>query len=184
MTIWVALFRGINVGGKNRLPMKDLVEDLEHLGCTGVTTYIQSGNAVFRRPATQAGTFAMRIEAALVDRRGIETRVRLLSARELGTAIDLNPFENATDDPKSLHVFFLASVPDTSKLQSLNEALNDAKADSESTSLQGDLLFLHAPDGIGRSKLAAKVEKLLGISATSRNWRTVITLLDLTRKIS
>ena len=184
MTIWVALFRGINVGGKNRLPMKDLVEDLEHLGCTSVITYIQSGNAVFRKPAVKAGTFAKRIEAALADGRGIDTKVRLVPARELASAIDLNPFANATADPKSLHVYFLATVPDPSKLQSLNDALNDAKAESESVSLQGDLFFLHAPDGIGRSKLAAKVEKLLGVSATSRNWRTVITLLDLTRKIS
>jgi uncharacterized protein (DUF1697 family) len=163
--------------------MRDLVEDLEHLGCTGVTTYIQSGNAVFRKAAIQAGTFAKRIEAALADRRGIETKVRLLPARELASAIDLNPFANTSDNPKVLHVFFLARAPDTSKLQSLNHALNDAKADSESISLQGDLLFLHAPDGIGRSKLAAKVERLLGVGATSRNWRTVITLLDLTRKI-
>lgn len=183
MTIWVALLRGINVGGKNRLPMKDLVADLEHLGCTEVTTYIQSGNAVFRKPAIQAATFATRIEGALADQRGIATKVRLLTAAKLATAIDLNPFANATDDPKSLHVFFLGSAPDTSKLQSLNDALNDEKADSESISLQGDLLFLHAPDGIGRSKLAAKVERLLGVGATSRNWRTVITLLDLTRKI-
>jgi uncharacterized protein (DUF1697 family) len=177
MTTWVALFRGINVGGNNILPMKDLAAMLEAIGCTDVRTYIQSGNVIFRKPGSEASQLAKTIGKSVLTSYGFESKVQLLTARELERAVKSNPFTEAEEDPKSLHVLFLVEKPESPDLKSLNEI----KSESESYSLHGNLFYLHAPEGIGRSRLAAKAEKLLGVDATGRNWRTVSKLLELVR---
>jgi len=179
MTIWVALLRGVNVGGKSVLPMNDLARDLEDIGCRSVKTYIQSGNAVFSMANVKPSELAGRIGKAILDRHGFQPKVQLLRARELAEAVAANPFPDAISSPTSLHLSFLARSPVASKLRSLASL----KAGTESYSVVGKVFYLHAPDGIGRSKLAAGVEKVLKVDATSRNWRTVSKLLTMTREI-
>lgn len=169
MKTYIALFRGINVGGKNILPMKELVALLQNLGAQGVKTYIQSGNAAFQHQAEQAVELSDRIRAAISESHGFEPQVLLLDVAELEQAIASNPFPQAEADPKTLHLYFLADRPETPDL----ETLDNLKQDTEQYGLADKVFYLYAPDGIGRSKLAARVEKSLGVTATARNWRTV-----------
>ncbi len=175
MTIWIALLRGINVGGKNILPMKELVRDLESLGLEDVKTYIQSGNAVFRAASVDAVGLGAEISATIEKRRGFRPQVLLLAAGELQDAVAANPFPEAEAEPKTLHLSFLAAPPPAPDL----EALRAARAPSERFHLSDRVFYLHAPDGIGRSKLAAKAERLLGVAITGRNWRTVSKLREM-----
>lgn len=175
MTTWIALFRGINVGGNNLLPMKDLTVMLEAMGCAFVKTYIQSGNVVFRKSGSKAPQLATSIGKAVLDNHGFEPKVQLLTVKELEKALKTNPFTEGEADPKSLHIFFLGQKPKSPNLKMLNEI----KIESESFSLDANLFYLHAPDGTGRSRLAARAEMLLGVDATARNWRTVSKLLEL-----
>ena len=178
MSTYVALFRGINVGGNNLLPMKALVSILEDVGCEEVRTYIQSGNAVFRTKGKSTKHLAEQIGAAVRKGHGFTPQVLLLSASELAAAIEGNPYP--TEDGKALHFFFLQSTPanpDTASLDAL-------RAGSEAFTLAGRVLYLFTPDGLGRSKLAAKVEGVLGVPATARNWNTVNKLAEMTRHTS
>jgi len=174
MTTWVALFRGINVGGKNLLPMQDLRDILSSLGCENVQTYIQSGNAVFSA-AAGAGALSTQIKDAIEKRFGFAPQVLLLTAERLKAIVAANPFPDAEKTPKFLHVAFLTEAPADPDL----DALSDLKAPSEQFLLFDGAFYLHAPDGIGRSRLAAKVERCLGVATTARNWRTVTKLLGL-----
>jgi uncharacterized protein (DUF1697 family) len=174
---YIALFRGINVGGKNRLPMKALVGILEENGYTGIQTHIQSGNVIFQSTSAKSKMFARIVGAAIADRYGFQPGIVVLSAQELKKASAANPFPKAEAESKFLHLYFLNKGPKAPDL----EALNRLKSDSESFRLIGNVFYLHAPDGIGRSKLAARAEKLLGVEATARNWNTVTRLLEMTR---
>jgi uncharacterized protein (DUF1697 family) len=184
MATWILLLRGINVGGKNRLPMKELVQALEALKLENVKTYIQSGNVAFEASeqlveglgdrTTELGE-AHRITAAIEASHGFKPRCLILSAAELEEAIASNPFPEAKAEPKSLHLYFLASAPKSPDLA----AIEQAKAPSEAFQLIGKVFYLHAPDGIGRSKLAAIAEQKLSVAATARNWRTVQQLWEM-----
>ena len=176
MKTLVALFRGINVGGRNRLPMRELVAALEGLGLQSIRTYIQSGNVVFQSEEPGPAALADRISAAVGESHGFFPQVLILELDELENAIAANPFPEAGDQPKSLHLFFLASVPENPDMQKLESI----RIDSERFALKGRVFYLHAPDGIGRSKLAARVERTLGVRATARNWRTVCKLREMT----
>ena len=167
MNTYIALFRGINVGGNNILPMKALVTILESLGCQNVKTYIQSGNVAFRHPEGQKNVLKENIGNAIDTRHGFKPHILLLDQTEFKNAVTQNPYP--VDDGKALHVFFLATKAENPDLNAL-EAL---KTPTESFTLTQSCFYLHAPDGIGRSKLATKVEKTLGVPATARNWNTV-----------
>lgn len=173
MEIYIALFRGINVGGKNILPMKDLSGILESLGCQSVRTYIQSGNVVFRFGKRNRKTLPRRIIQKISEIHGFAPRVLLLSAEELRAAAANTPFP--TDVGKTVHLFFLETPPSAPDM----ERIANLKAASEEFRLHQNVFYLHASDGIGRSKLAAKVEQCLGVPATARNWNTVEKLLEM-----
>ena len=178
MNTYIALFRGINVGGRNTLPMKELFTQLEGLGCTDVRTYIQSGNAVFRHGETDVPRLAARISTAIRESHGFEPKVLLLTTDQLEKAVASNPFPDAESEPSKLHLLFLATAaesPDTN-------AIDRLKAGNERFALKSDVAYLHAPDGIGRSKLAAGVERALGVAATGRNWRSVNKILEMARQ--
>src|SRR5262247_2494325 len=179
MTTCIALFRGINVGGKNSLPMKELVSLLEDLGCQSVKTYIQSGNAVFESKEKDASRLSNKISVEIKKRRGFEPYVLLLELADLERAITKNPFPEAETDPQVLHVGFLASAPENPDLKTL-ESL---KKNSERFQLINNMFYLHAPEGVGRSKLAANVEKLLGVPMTDRNWRTVRKIWEMAKDL-
>ena len=169
MKTYIALFRGINVGGKNILPMKDLVALIENLGAQSVKTYIQSGNAVFQHKAESTSQLSSKISAAIKASHGFEPQVFLLDLAEMEKVVAANPFPEAESEPKTLHLSFLDSAPQNPDLKTLEEI----KKDNERFKLIDNVFYLHAPDGIGRSKLAARAEKALGVAATARNWRTV-----------
>lgn len=169
MNTYIALLRGINVGGKNSLPMKELVAILEDLGGQGVRTYIQSGNAVFQSEEKDPAQLSRQLAAAIKQGWGFEPHVLILGVADIEKALAENPFPEAEADPTSLHLGFLASPPESPDL----EKLTTLKKESESFQLRGKVFYLHAPEGVGRSRLAASSEKLLGVPMTDRNWRTV-----------
>lgn len=171
----IALLRGINVGGNNMLPMKDLVRDLESLGLRNVRTYIQSGNVVFETARTPGASLEEKIEVAIEKRRGFRPHVLVVSADRLKGIIDANPFPKAAAEPKTLHAFFLASPPKSPDLESLHKVA----VRSERFHLGEHAFYLHTPDGLGKSKLATQVERRLGVEATARNWNTVLRLWTL-----
>ena len=175
MNTFIALFRGINVGGKNILPMKELIAILEDLELSKVQTYIQSGNVIFQAAIENTQELARKIEAAVCNSYEFTPKVLVLSIQEFRKAIASNPFPESESEPKSLHLFFLESAsanPDVKRLKSL-------QSESESFKLIDTFFYLHAPMGTGRSKLAANVEKALGVTVTARNWRSVSAVLSL-----
>ena len=178
MKTYIALFRGINIGGKHILPMKELVVHLEKLGLVNIKTYIQSGNVVFQGKMVNTSTLADKISAVINKKYGFAPHVFLLQLQELRRAVISNPFPEAESAPKSLHVYFLASTP---KKGVIND-LESIKLDSERICLKGKNLYLHAPEGVGKSKLAISAEKKLGVAVTARNWRTVCKLLEIAEK--
>jgi len=174
MTQYVALFRGINVGGKHIVPMKDLRDIFAALGCENVQTYIQSGNAVFTSDES-ADKVSASLSKEVGKRFGFEPQVLVLTAECFNEIVNGNPYADVDSDPKFVHVSFLAEDPVDPDL----EALNSLKTDSENFELGDGAFYLHAPDGIARSKLAAKVDRSLGVTATSRNLRTVTRLVEM-----
>jgi uncharacterized protein (DUF1697 family) len=178
MKTYIALFRGINVGGTNVLPMKDLVAILENIGSQNVKTYIQSGNAVFQNQEEDPSLLSNKIRVTLKKRHDLEPQVLLLTPEEIERAIESNPFSEAESEPKTLHIHFLASMPKNPDLGTLESI----KSDRERFALKDRVFYLHAPDGIGRSKLAANTEKLLGVAITVRNWRTVCKIMTMARQ--
>ncbi|HUR21148.1 MAG TPA: DUF1697 domain-containing protein [Vicinamibacterales bacterium] len=175
MNTYIALLRGINVGGANRLPMSALKTLLERQGCADVRTYIQSGNVILTSPIASAATLATQITAAIRKSHGFEPHVLLLTPRELRNAASANPFTQADEHPQGLHLFFLDGAPRKADLHAI-EAL---KTNTESFALKGNVFYLYAPDGVGRAQLAGRVERLLGVVATARNWNTVTRLLGM-----
>jgi len=180
MNTIIALLRGINVGGHNKLPMKALKALLEELSLANVQTYIQSGNVVFQSERADLPALAQEIGETINAHHGFEPQIMLLSLAELATAVSHNPFPATDEQHKTLHFYFLSAAPPDPDLSSL-EAI---KSDTEQFELIDAVFYLHAPDGIGRSKLAAKVEKAVGVAATARNWRTVSTLLEMGTAVS
>jgi uncharacterized protein (DUF1697 family) len=175
MKTHIALFRGINVGGKCILPMKELVILLEDLGARNVKTYIQSGNAIFKSDEENVSQLSNKISIAVKQRRGFMPHVLILELAELEKAIAENPFPEAEFDPSTLHLGFLAYTPkrvDFEKIESL-------KKESEKFHLSACVFYLNAPEGVGRSKLAASIEKILGVPMTDRNWRTVCKIREM-----
>lgn len=170
----IALLRGINVGGR-RLLMADLRQELEELGLKDVRTYIQTGNALFRTTGDEPAELADAIGGAIEEGHGFRPRVLVLDPAELRRAVDENPFPGAEAEPKRLHLYFLAAEPTDVDVRALEEAASD----TERFHLGDRVFYLHAPDGIGRSKLAATAERHLGVPTTARNWRTVTKLRDM-----
>jgi len=175
MTLWIALLRGINIGGNHKLSMKDLTALLHDLGASQVKTYIQSGNVVLHHPSPDRQTLAQAITTAIAEAHGFAPHVLLLTHAELTRAMDANPFPGGVLDPKSLHLFFMDAPPPNPDLA----GLEGVRIGSEQFALLGATFYLLAPEGIGRSRLAAKVERALGMAATARNWNTCQKMRDL-----
>ena len=175
MKTYIALLRGINVGGQKLLPMSELTSMLENIGLRNVETYVQSGNVVFQSEETNVSLLADTIRAAIKQSRSFEPQVLLLEPREIEKAVRENPFPEAESEPKTLHLFFLSSEPRSPDL----DALESIKSSRERFTLKDGVFYLHAPDGIGRSRLAANAEKLLGVPMTGRNWRTVRKIMEM-----
>ena len=168
------------MGGHRKLPMRDLVRLLEGLGLANVRTYIQSCNVVFQSERTDLPELAQEIGAAIGDSHGFTPQIMFLSQAALATAVSRNPYPEAAREPKSLHFYFLETRPPDPDLAQLTTL----KTESERFELIDTVFYLHAPDGIGRSKLAARVEKALGVATTARNWRTVSKVMKMVKAVS
>lgn len=187
----LALLRGINVGGRNKVPMADLRELVTALGHTGVSTYIQTGNVLFDAAAAGTGTakLAAELEGAIEDRFGIWASVVVLTAGELAGVLAANPFADEPN-PKLVHVVFMNTEPPNDLLERIAaaESAAAAKGSRDTARAIGHALFLHTPDGYGNSDLAQSVFKIIatparnsrhGLAATARNWATATKLLSL-----
>jgi len=173
---FVALLRGINVGGKNKLPMQDLAALCTELGCTDVRTYIQSGNVVFTAPASWATCFAADLQQAIAAEFSLRVPVVLRSTAQLGRIAAGNPFVERGIDPTLLHVAFLADAPG----RAAAAALDPQRSPGDAFTVAGQEVFLHLPNGVARSKLTnAWFDGALATTSTIRNWRTVLALLEL-----
>lgn len=173
-TLNIALLRGINVGGKNKLPMKDLAALFREAGCEDVRTYIQSGNVLFRAGATPADAIPSLISASIEDRFGYRVPVVRRTAAELRATVEANPFAGAEAD--RLLVLFLADSPDPERV----EALDPNRSPGDEFAVVGREVFLHCPNGFARSKLTnSYFDSALSTTSTGRNWRTVGKLLEL-----
>lgn len=172
----IALLRGINVGGKNRLPMKELVALFVDAGCEDVRTYIQSGNVVFRAGESAGGEISSVISASILDRFDYRIPVIVRTARALQEIAQGNPFVAAGAEKDKLHVMFLAEQPDSASV----EALDPERSPGDEFAILGCEIYLHCPNGVARSKLTnSYFDSRLSTTSTSRNWRTVQKLLEL-----
>jgi uncharacterized protein (DUF1697 family) len=171
---YVALLRGVNVGG-HRLPMKDLAAMFDAAGCGDVRTYIQSGNVVFRAGAPLAKKVPAVIAAAIARKFGFDAPVILRSTKEMLAIARGNPYLRAGHDIRWLHVVFLADTPARAAIT----ALDPNRSPGDEFTVKGREIYLHLPNGAGRSKLTNQYfdSKLKTISS-GRNWNTVITLLE------
>jgi uncharacterized protein (DUF1697 family) len=178
---YIALLRGVNVGGNNKLPMKSLSGLCEAQGCCAVRTYIQSGNVVFRASAKVAAGFPDKLKAQIKQECGFETTVILRTTAELRAAAENNPFLTPDVDTKFLYVMFLASEPNLTDVVKLNPVCEG----EEAFSLRGSEIFLYLPNGAGRSKMASYAyDKILRTVGSTRNWQTVQKLLALCQETS
>jgi len=178
---YVALLRGVNVGGKNLLPMKDLTCLFEDAGCAGVRTYIQSGNVIFTATQAKADKLPGRIAKTIAERFGYRTPVVLRSAGELGETIRNNPFLQAGASENFLHVMFLESQPDAAAIA----ALDPDRSPPDAFLVRGREVYLQCPNGAGTTKLTnAWFDSRLSTISTGRNWRTVLKLYELATLLS
>ncbi|HUA23905.1 MAG TPA: DUF1697 domain-containing protein [Steroidobacteraceae bacterium] len=175
MTTWLALLRGINVVGKNKVPMKALASALETAGFQSVRTYIQSGNIVFRSADGDPESLAAKIERLVKRKFGCAPAVVVIDRAKLAAAIRANPFPDAQHNHKLLHLYFFACPPQSPDI----EALQRIDAGREAFAIKGGVFYLWTPDGFPDSVLRSRVERCLGVPATARNWRTVNELLKL-----
>jgi uncharacterized protein (DUF1697 family) len=186
MASHVALLRGINVGGRNKIAMTELREVVTSLGYTGVTTYIQSGNVLFTAPDTDSARLASALESAIADAFGIAASVVVLSRDRLAEILAGHPYPDEPN-PKFVHVVFLnAELPqDLLDRVKAAESASAAKGSRDTITPAGQALFLHTPDGYGTSELAQVLFRIVGtpghkgITATARNWATSTRLLSL-----
>lgn len=178
MPTHVALLRGINVGGRSKVAMADLREVVSSLGHTDVATYIQSGNVVFT--AADAPSLAADLERAIRDSLGVSPSVVVLTRDELAQVVRDNPYPDEPD-PRAVHAVFLTAPPTPATADALANALRRvAGPDSrDSARLIGRTIYLHTPDGFGRSKLAGSIvqSRKPALTGTARNWATVTKLL-------
>lgn len=172
----VALLRGLNVGGNNRITMVALKGAFEAAGCLEVCTFIQSGNVIFEAPTAVLARVAARVSKALEDDFDIRSCVILRSHSQLAKLVTSNPYLEVGAPPEQLHVAFLEETPTKASVA----LLDPKRSESDSFEVRGAEMFLHTPKGLGRSKLtAAWVDSKLKTTSTFRNWKTVLELARL-----
>jgi uncharacterized protein (DUF1697 family) len=179
MPRYVALLRGINVGGRNKVAMADLRQIAADLGYSDVSTYIQSGNLIFAAGEHDPAVLAGALERRIAERLGVRPAVVVISAAELGRVISDNPFPHAKD-PRHVHAVFRGDDVSDAALAAIAAARAAARASGsrDEAVVVGRTLFLHTPDGFGRSELAAKLTASAAqAGGTARNWATVTKLM-------
>jgi uncharacterized protein (DUF1697 family) len=172
----VALLRGINVGGKRSLPMKVLSEVFVAAGCSDVRTYIQSGNVVFRASPTLAAKLSSVLPRAIAKAAGFDVPVVIRSADELRAAVKNNPYLKRGTAAELCHLMFLTDAPEPARVKKLDAT----RSSPDEFAVLGRDVFMKLPNGVARSKLTnAYFDSALATVSTLRNWRTVLTLLEM-----
>ena len=176
---YVALIRGINVGRKNRIKMAELVNSLDSTGFNNIKTYLQSGNIIFEDKTFDISKIASVIENTINQTFGFSVNVIIRNEDELESIIESNPFINEPDiEFDKLYVTFLEKIPDKEHI--LN--LDIKKGENEKLDFKGKEIYLYLPNGYSKTKLTNDIfEKKLNITTTTRNWKTVCKLLELTK---
>lgn len=170
ITRYVALLRGVNVGGNRKVAMSDLRQVFESQGFADVSTYIQSGNVLF---TADGRVSRLSLEAAIADRFGIDVDVTVRTSTDLHRIVAENPF--AASEPKLVHVGFMATTPKPTLLQRLDLS----SFAPETAEVRGSEIYFYLPNGMGRTKLPAYVGRRLKVPTTIRNWNTTTKLLEL-----
>lgn len=176
MTAYIVLFRG--VGGATQLPVRQLREVLAEAGFGHVSTYINSGNAVLSSSSGEA-EIAAQVAAIVRKSLGFEKHVLVRSRADWAMMIADNPFPEVVDEPTKLHVYTLEQAPRDEDIARLSSRATG----TERFVVQGRSLYLYTSEGMGRSAFAPKIEPMLKIAATARNWRTVLALDEMARAI-
>jgi uncharacterized protein (DUF1697 family) len=173
----VALLRGINVGGKNPLPMKELAAEFVAAGCEDARTFIQSGNVIFSAPpGKDEDQLAHLLGARLAERFSYTAPLALRATEELRAAIANNPYLAMGAPEETLHVMFLTATPDAARV----EKLDPNRSPGDTFVVLGREIYLRLPNGMARTKLTnAYFDTKLGVTSTARNWRTTTKLLEL-----
>ncbi len=173
---YLALLRGINVGGKNKLPMKDLIDLFGEAGCRHVRTYIQSGNVIFSADPDLVASLPGLITARIAECFGYRVPVVMRTAAQIGEVIRNNPFVEAGAAEDTLHVLFLADQPSARSV----DDLDPDRSPSDVFIVRGREVYLRLPTGVARTKLTNDYfDAKLATTSTGRNWRTVTKLFEL-----
>ncbi|MEV0277074.1 DUF1697 domain-containing protein [Streptomyces sp. NPDC050610] len=176
MTTYVGLLRGINVGKHKRVPMAMLRELLTGMGCEAVRTHLNSGNAVFTHPASDEERLTAELEQAIAGELGFAVPCVVRAGGDLRRVIDENPFDVTALDPSRFLVTFLSGPLDAARLEGIDPA---AYAPEEFAAGKREV-YCHFPDGVHKAKLAPLLnDQRLGVTATARNWNTVLKLAEL-----
>ena len=176
MTAFVALLRGVNVGGRTLVSMAALRREASALKLEDVRTHLQSGNLLFRAPARRSSGLPSELEGALTATAGVNVRVILRTKDELAKAVAGNPMVPSDLPGNKLHVVFLAGPPARRRIQELDPD----RSPPDEFVVRGQHIYVSYPNGSGRSKLNLDYfERTLATSATARNWNTVTKLLEL-----
>ena len=174
MTSFIALLRGINVGGRTSIPMADLRALAEEIGLSDVRTYIQSGNLMFE--AEQPDGLEERLEAA-IGKMFLPVPVIVRSAGEWAGYAASNPFPEAAEAEPNRLMMMLSKRPPEADAAS---ALQERARDGERVAIAGGALWIHYPGGSGTSKLSPSlIDRAVGSPATARNWRTVLKICEM-----
>jgi uncharacterized protein (DUF1697 family) len=177
----IALLRGINVGGKNRVPMKELRAIFTEAGCESVKSHIQSGNVVFRATPSQMKKLSQSVARAMKADLGVEVPLVFRTHDALKKAARNNPFARGDFDPRLVMVGFLEKKPSSAAIKKLDPQ----RSPGDSFKVVGSEIHLDYPKGSARSKLTVDyIDRTLQTVCTARNWNTVQKLLALCGEVS
>ncbi|MFT7605208.1 MAG: hypothetical protein ACI8VT_002802 [Saprospiraceae bacterium] len=179
MQTYLSLLRGINVSGQKKIKMADLKLMYESLGFEDVTTYIQSGNVIFKTKKSRESNLEEPIKKEIRKTFGFEVPVLVLCYEELLSLAAANPYKDSELDHKFLHFTLLSTPPDAEKIKVVNEM----QFPGEEFLVTKRVVYLCLPNGYGRTKLNNNFfESKLKVSATTRNLKSVNKLIELAKK--
>lgn len=178
MKTYIALLRGINVGGQKKIKMQDLRVTLSKGDLKEVQTYIQSGNIVFETESEEKESLSYQIHSLIKKDFGFEVPVLVISADEILEIINQNPFAGEEDD-NGLYFVLLKAKPQEDRVQ----AFNEMKFENEDFHVSDQCVYLACKKGYGNAKLNNNlVESKLKVEATTRNLKTLMKLVELGKK--
>lgn len=178
--VCVALLRGINVGGKNLLPMKELARMFSSGGCSGVNTYIQSGNVVFCADQKLRNKLPAMVSDEIARRFAFHPEVIVRTMAQMGEILAHNPFLKPGVDERTLAVTFLRDAPTAEQIA----GLDPDRSPPDKFVVRGAEIYMQFPNGMGRTKLtSAYFDSRLKTTGTARNWRTTLTLYEMMKAL-